>query len=65
MKITECERKNIKVTCTEGIIVTGFCIEYLSAADAEDDRACIYIRKGPHACIEIFEEEILKIEEIK
>ncbi|MEG2688457.1 MAG: hypothetical protein RSA24_04745 [Clostridia bacterium] len=65
MKISECEDRNIKVTCKNGNIVVGFCDEYLSAADAEDDRACIYIARGPHACIEIFEEEIAKIEEMK
>ncbi|MEG2451048.1 MAG: hypothetical protein RSB09_04865 [Clostridia bacterium] len=65
MKITECEKKDIKVTCKNGNVFSGFCDEYLSTEESEDNRACIYVNLSPHVCVELFEEEILKIEERK
>ncbi|MEG1528735.1 MAG: hypothetical protein RR405_00140 [Clostridia bacterium] len=65
MKISECEKKNIKVTCKNGNVFSGFCEEYLSAEESEDNRACIYIHLGPHVCVELFEDRIVKIEEMK
>lgn len=65
MKLQEASGKNVIVTLNDGKVFKGNCEYFTPYYDNEEEISSICIRKGERALIEIFETEIVSIEEIK
>ena len=64
LELHKCLMKDIKVTCTDGIIVTGHCCGYTQALDNEPEIPSIDVRTKEDGLIEIYLNEIQSIEVI-
>lgn len=70
LEMYQSQRKNIRVICKSGEVLTGRCSEFSSAYDNDEEGASITLKNGKrtetneplYPLTEIFEKEIEKIE---
>lgn len=65
LKMYRALKKNVKVTCVDGQVITGLCTDYTQPIDNEPEIAEMCIARGPSpdaGLIAITEPEIKKIE---
>lgn len=72
LKMYEAETHIVRVTCIDGDVLEGKCVEFISASANEPDEATITLRspsknggKSPGELVEIAESEITEIEIIE